>query len=145
MRRVDPPKLVHVHRDETWYDGWLEAWRQDDDGRLAYVRYTVGVGMQHLEWVGADRGAPGLETEQPPTTGCLASGVLKVRLLQVNCLHPYPLQSCDNSTSTRYWGVATVRVSPVRLRSGQVQACLAGGHAGSGGGVIVPSLVLSAM
>jgi hypothetical protein len=41
MRRVDPPKLVHVGRDETWHPGWLQAWRRDDDGWLAYVRYGL--------------------------------------------------------------------------------------------------------
>ena len=36
----------------------LEAWRRDDVGWLGYVRYTVGVGMRHLEWVDAGRLQP---------------------------------------------------------------------------------------
>jgi hypothetical protein len=55
MRLVDPPKPVQVQRDDAWHPGWLEAWRRDGDGWRAYVRYTVGVGRQHLEWVGAER------------------------------------------------------------------------------------------
>jgi hypothetical protein len=47
MRRVDPPKLVRVRRNDTWHRGRLQAWRRDGDGWLAYVRYSVGV---HLEW-----------------------------------------------------------------------------------------------
>jgi hypothetical protein len=35
--RVDPPKLVRLRRDETWHPGWLQAWRRDGDGWLAYV------------------------------------------------------------------------------------------------------------
>jgi hypothetical protein len=58
MRRVDPPKLVCVRRDETWHAGWLQAWRRDGDGWRAYVRYSVGVGMQHLEWVSSEQLTP---------------------------------------------------------------------------------------
>jgi hypothetical protein len=58
MRRVDPPRCVQVRRGEGWYGGWLQAWRRDGDGWLAYVRYSVGVGMQHLEWVGVERVKP---------------------------------------------------------------------------------------
>jgi len=52
MRR-NPPKPVQVRRDGTWYPGWLEAWRRDGGDWRAYVRYTAGVGLQHLTWVGA--------------------------------------------------------------------------------------------
>jgi hypothetical protein len=46
MRAVDPPKLVHVRRDENWHPGWLQAWRRDGTGWLAYMRYMGGVGMR---------------------------------------------------------------------------------------------------
>jgi hypothetical protein len=47
-----------MRRDERWYDGWLQAWRRGGNDWLAYVRYSVGVGMMHLEWVGAERVQP---------------------------------------------------------------------------------------
>jgi hypothetical protein len=54
-RRVDPPQRVQVHRDGSWHDARLEAWRQDGDELRAYVRYTVGAEMEPLEWVAAER------------------------------------------------------------------------------------------
>jgi hypothetical protein len=50
---------VTVRRGQTSQPGWLEAWRRDDDGWLAYVRYSVGVGMQRLAWLAAERVSPG--------------------------------------------------------------------------------------
>ncbi len=55
MREIHPPKLAQVERDATWHPGYLEAWRHDCDGWRAYVRHSVGVGLQHLEWVNAER------------------------------------------------------------------------------------------
>ena len=55
MRPVDPPRPVQVQRDDTWHAGWLHAWRRDRDGWRAFVRYSVGVGAQHVEWVDAAR------------------------------------------------------------------------------------------
>jgi hypothetical protein len=48
---VRPPKPVYVRQREAWHQGHLEAWRRDDDGWRAYVRYSVGIGQQHLGWV----------------------------------------------------------------------------------------------
>jgi hypothetical protein len=51
----------HPRTDEDEPDinnvpGWvLDSSLRDDDGWMAYVRYTVAVGMQHLEWVEAPR------------------------------------------------------------------------------------------
>jgi hypothetical protein len=45
---VEPPRQVRVRRGDRWFPGWLQAWRRDGDGWRAYVSYTVGVGMQHL-------------------------------------------------------------------------------------------------
>ncbi len=36
----------------------LEAWRRDAGAWLAFVRYSVGVGLQHLDWVEAGRVGP---------------------------------------------------------------------------------------
>jgi hypothetical protein len=58
MPAFDPPRQVTVRRDGAWHPGWLEAWRRDDDGWRAHVRYTVAVGAQHLEWVTVDRVQP---------------------------------------------------------------------------------------
>ena len=44
MRTVRPPRLVEVLANDTWHSGFLEAWRRDDDGWLAYVRYMNGRG-----------------------------------------------------------------------------------------------------
>lgn len=55
MRRACPPKPVQVERNDGWYPGELEAWRRGDDGWRAYVRYTAGLGLRHLEWVAAAR------------------------------------------------------------------------------------------
>jgi hypothetical protein len=52
---VDPAKLVDVERDGVWYPGFLDGWRRYDDGWMAYVRYTVDVGRQHVGWVEAER------------------------------------------------------------------------------------------
>lgn len=59
MRTVDPPRQVWVRRGDVWHRGTLEAWRRDEAGWLAYVRYTVAVGMRHLEWVAAEAVRPG--------------------------------------------------------------------------------------
>ncbi len=55
MRRVHPPKAVEVERDASWHPGQLEAWQRHDDDWRAFVRYSTGTGMQHLEWVDAER------------------------------------------------------------------------------------------
>ncbi len=55
MRPVRPPRSVVVVRDDTWHRGHLEAWRRDGARWRAFVRYTTGTGMQHLEWVDAER------------------------------------------------------------------------------------------
>ena len=71
MRPVVPPKPVQVERDGAWCLGQLEAWRRDDDGWRAYVRYTAGVGLRHLEWVATESvkpvtGASALPSRSPP-------------------------------------------------------------------------------
>ena len=53
-RRVDPHMPVEVSHDGEWCEGWLEAWRQDEDGWRAYVRYKADVGMTYLTWVNSD-------------------------------------------------------------------------------------------
>jgi hypothetical protein len=48
---MDPPQPVEVRRDDTWHPGWLQAWWRVNDGWRAFVRYTVGIGRQHVEWI----------------------------------------------------------------------------------------------
>lgn len=40
-----------LHDDGAWYAGVLHHWRKRDDRWEAWVRYSVGVGMQYLLWV----------------------------------------------------------------------------------------------
>ena len=35
----------------SWHPGQLEAWRRDDEGWRAYVRWSEGIGLQRLGWV----------------------------------------------------------------------------------------------
>ncbi len=58
MRLVRPPRLVWVLADNTWYQGFLEAWGRDADRWRAFVRYAVAPGMRHLTWVAADHVRP---------------------------------------------------------------------------------------
>ena len=55
MRSVRPPQRVVVARDDTWHLGHLEAWQRDGPDWRAFVRYSTGTGMRHLEWVDAER------------------------------------------------------------------------------------------
>ncbi len=57
--QVIPPKSVQVRHGDAWHTGWLEAWRREDGDWRAYVRYSVGVGLQHLMWVAAADVRPG--------------------------------------------------------------------------------------
>ena len=49
---------VEVQCESRWHPGTLQPWRRDVDGWRAFVRYSVAAGMQHLEWVTADRVRP---------------------------------------------------------------------------------------
>lgn len=42
-RLIDPPRLVQVERDGSWWPGTQRAWRLCDDGRgwMADVEYVV--------------------------------------------------------------------------------------------------------
>lgn len=61
LMAVHPPRLVSVRDRKGWHIGYLEAWRRGEDGWRGYVRYSVGVGQQHLGWVPA----PSLRPEPP--------------------------------------------------------------------------------
>jgi hypothetical protein len=42
-----------VHVDEQWRDGQLEAYRRDRDGTWrGFVRWSEGVGMTRIAWLG---------------------------------------------------------------------------------------------
>ncbi len=53
VRHVSPSRAVLVRRDSQWYPGHVEAWRREDGAWLAFVRYSVGVGAVHLDWLDA--------------------------------------------------------------------------------------------
>jgi hypothetical protein len=62
-RHTDPASEKGLHGksktrvEPTPAPPWLDTPGRNGDGWRAYVRYSVGVGMQHLEWVAAERGA----------------------------------------------------------------------------------------
>ena len=58
MRTVRPPRLVEVSADSTRNPGFPEAWRRD--GWPSSVRYSVAVGIQHVDWMDAGQVKPAL-------------------------------------------------------------------------------------
>lgn len=53
--RPDAVRPVRVLVDNTWRDGELEAYRQVRDGAwLGWVRWSEGVGVNHLDWFPAE-------------------------------------------------------------------------------------------
>jgi hypothetical protein len=78
----DVPKPVWVERDGRWYPGRLSLWGEahrhpgcGDEGWAGSVRYHVGPGLQHVEWVHEGRVRqrgegfedPNARDETPPT------------------------------------------------------------------------------
>jgi hypothetical protein len=62
-----PPEPVAVdilHTDGRWYPGSLERWRRDELGWKAYVWWSEGVGLRHVEWIPADRLRPQVGDQQ---------------------------------------------------------------------------------
>jgi hypothetical protein len=55
--RIDAPVLVQ-HEKDVWHPGFLEHWRRRGDRWEGFVRYTAGVGMQHIAWVDQDDISP---------------------------------------------------------------------------------------
>lgn len=53
--RMTPATRLHiaveVHIGDTWWPGELYHWRRDGDRWTAYVRYSVGPGLNHVRWV----------------------------------------------------------------------------------------------
>lgn len=50
---------VEVLHDGRWYRGSLERWRHSDErGWRGYVWWSEGVGLQHVEWILAERLRP---------------------------------------------------------------------------------------
>lgn len=41
-------------KDGRWVDGWLEAYRKDDDGWRGWVRYTTGLAETRMRWFTED-------------------------------------------------------------------------------------------
>jgi hypothetical protein len=41
--------------DGRWYPARLERWKLGPSGWRGYVWWTVGVGLQHVGWVPAER------------------------------------------------------------------------------------------
>jgi hypothetical protein len=50
--RSRPVEVLHAG---AWVTGWLEAYRRDDEGWRAMVRYTTAQGMQYLQWRPAEQ------------------------------------------------------------------------------------------
>lgn len=46
---------VQVLDDGTWWDGYAEARRQDDDGWRWWVRYTRGPGQTSIGWFSGEQ------------------------------------------------------------------------------------------
>lgn len=55
-------KPVEVLHDGCWHPGTLDRWKHDYRGWIAYVWWSEGVGLTHVEWISADR--------LRPTDGC---------------------------------------------------------------------------
>lgn len=58
MRESLPAPLkspVEVEAGGQWYPGRLDRWKRDHRGWVGYVWWTAGVGLQHVEWIPADR------------------------------------------------------------------------------------------
>ena len=50
--RPDDTRPVQVRRGDFWYLGEVQATRRTDEGRWqGWVRWHVGVGQQHIDWV----------------------------------------------------------------------------------------------
>jgi len=62
LRPWDTRPVEALHRDGVWYDGELECYRRRDGRWEGRVRYGVGVGQQHIDWLDQDR-------IRPPTLG----------------------------------------------------------------------------
>jgi hypothetical protein len=52
---LEAPEVEVEHTDGTWHGGFLECWRRDGDRWTGRVRYSVGVGAQHIAWVDEGR------------------------------------------------------------------------------------------
>lgn len=53
--RPDDTRPVEVEQDGTWWLGQLECYRERDGVWEGRVRWAVGPGLQHLDWLGEDR------------------------------------------------------------------------------------------
>lgn len=51
LRPWDVRPVQVLHRDGSWYDGELEAYRQRDGRWEGRVRYAIGVGLVHIDWL----------------------------------------------------------------------------------------------
>lgn len=56
LRPWDVRPVEVLHTDGAWHFGELEGYRREPDGTWrGSVRYSVGVGMTHVAWLGEDR------------------------------------------------------------------------------------------
>ena len=53
--RLVEPQSVEVQVDDAWHEGTVDAWRQEADRWLAFVRYRTAPGSTYLAWVDAER------------------------------------------------------------------------------------------
>lgn len=53
--RPDDVRPVRVLVGDQWWDGELEAYRQEKDGTWrGWVRWSEGVGVTRIDWFGED-------------------------------------------------------------------------------------------
>jgi hypothetical protein len=52
---ANPSRPVQVLHDGQWVGGWLEAYRRDDEGWRAMVRYCPEPDAQYLQWRPAEQ------------------------------------------------------------------------------------------
>lgn len=53
-RDVYPPLPVEILRHDIWIPGQLEAWQKAEGGWRAFIRWSAGVGLTHIQWFWAD-------------------------------------------------------------------------------------------
>jgi len=65
--RPDDTRDVLVLVDGTWYDAELQAYRKRDGRWEGWVRWSVGTGRQHIDWMDQDRVRPHERLGHPPS------------------------------------------------------------------------------
>jgi len=65
--RPDNVRPVRVLVDDRWWDGDLEAYRRESDGRwLGWVRWSEGMGATRIGWFGEEQLQPAVDPAPRP-------------------------------------------------------------------------------